>query len=245
METGTQTGARPADRNEPVQPATDTLPSAMDVLVVGYGPVGAAIALLLARQGVQVMVADKSTGIFMAPRAIALDNEAFARAVRGPRNQAEERDPSRTLHQRWLCRGTGPRCCHTAGLGERSRRQHVPERRRARAGTCADRLWPRFETLARLHYGGGICPRGRQRRPYCPPGAAAAAARQESWEELDGGFLPRLVPVGWAAVVRPDKTIVHDGPATDVSRIVRESLALLVIPVSVATPVVETAIRIA
>ncbi|WP_134134393.1 hypothetical protein [Paraburkholderia sp. BL6665CI2N2] len=53
------------------------------------------------------------------------------------------------------------------------------------------------------------------------------AARHDSWEDLDGVFLPRLVPVGWAAVVRPDKTVVHDGPATDASRLVRESLSLL------------------
>ncbi|MBB5467014.1 3-(3-hydroxy-phenyl)propionate hydroxylase [Paraburkholderia sp. CI2] len=52
-------------------------------------------------------------------------------------------------------------------------------------------------------------------------------ARHDSWEDLDGVFLPRLVPVGWAAVVRPDKTVVHDGPATDASRLVRESLSLL------------------
>ncbi|MGF6934544.1 3-(3-hydroxy-phenyl)propionate hydroxylase [Paraburkholderia sp. UCT70] len=51
-------------------------------------------------------------------------------------------------------------------------------------------------------------------------------ARHDSWEDLDGVFLPRLVPVGWAAVVRPDKTVVHDGPATDASRLVRESLSL-------------------
>ncbi|MFM0170810.1 bifunctional 3-(3-hydroxy-phenyl)propionate/3-hydroxycinnamic acid hydroxylase [Paraburkholderia sediminicola] len=70
-------------------------------------------------------------------------------------------------------------------------------------------------------------------------------APHDSWEDLEGVFLPGLVPLGWAAVVRPDKTIVHDGPATDANRIVRESLALLGNPVSVRTPEVETAIRTA
>ncbi len=49
----------------------------VDVLIVGYGPVGAAIAGLLGKYGVRTLVVDKSPGIFMAPRAIALDNEAL------------------------------------------------------------------------------------------------------------------------------------------------------------------------
>jgi 3-(3-hydroxy-phenyl)propionate hydroxylase len=53
------------------------------------------------------------------------------------------------------------------------------------------------------------------------------AAQGESWEDLEGVFLPRSVPFGWAVVVRPDRTIVHDGPAEDAARLVRESLALL------------------
>jgi 3-(3-hydroxy-phenyl)propionate hydroxylase len=56
---------------------------------------------------------------------------------------------------------------------------------------------------------------------------ARCGRRRDNWEDLDGVFLPRLVPVGWAAVVRPDKTVVHDGPATDAQRLVRESLSLL------------------
>ncbi|MDD9893450.1 MAG: bifunctional 3-(3-hydroxy-phenyl)propionate/3-hydroxycinnamic acid hydroxylase, partial [Gammaproteobacteria bacterium] len=42
-----------------------------------YGPVGATLACLLGRYGVKTTVIDKETGIFMAPRAIALDNEAL------------------------------------------------------------------------------------------------------------------------------------------------------------------------
>jgi 3-(3-hydroxy-phenyl)propionate hydroxylase len=47
------------------------------------------------------------------------------------------------------------------------------------------------------------------------------------WEDLNGTFLPDAVPVGWAAVVRPDRTVVHDGPAAEADRLVCESLALL------------------
>lgn len=48
-----------------------------DVLVVGLGPVGAALAALLGRYGVRVLAVDKATEIFTKPRAIALDNEAL------------------------------------------------------------------------------------------------------------------------------------------------------------------------
>lgn len=48
-----------------------------DVIVVGLGPVGAALALLLGRYGIRVLAIDKATEIFTKPRAIALDNEAL------------------------------------------------------------------------------------------------------------------------------------------------------------------------
>ena len=52
-------------------------PSEVDVLIVGYGPVGASLAGLLGRYGVRTLVIEKAQGIFTAPRAIALDNEAL------------------------------------------------------------------------------------------------------------------------------------------------------------------------
>jgi len=48
-----------------------------DVIVVGLGPVGAALAALLGRYGIHVLAIDKATEIFTKPRAIALDNEAL------------------------------------------------------------------------------------------------------------------------------------------------------------------------
>lgn len=53
------------------------LPSEVDVLIVGMGPVGAALALLLNRYGTKTLVIDKAKDVFLAPRAIALDNEAL------------------------------------------------------------------------------------------------------------------------------------------------------------------------
>ena len=53
------------------------LPDHVDVVIVGMGPVGAALANLLGRQGTRTLVVDKVCEIFAAPRAIALDNEAL------------------------------------------------------------------------------------------------------------------------------------------------------------------------
>lgn len=53
------------------------IPSEVDVLIVGMGPVGAALAQLLSRYGTKTLAIDKAKDIFMAPRAIALDNEAL------------------------------------------------------------------------------------------------------------------------------------------------------------------------
>ena len=51
--------------------------SKTQVLIVGLGPVGAVLANLLGGYGVQTLVIDRELQIYMAPRAIALDNEAL------------------------------------------------------------------------------------------------------------------------------------------------------------------------
>jgi 3-(3-hydroxy-phenyl)propionate hydroxylase len=46
-----------------------------DVLVVGLGPVGAALSALLARRGVSVMAIERDTTIYPLPRAVHFDHE--------------------------------------------------------------------------------------------------------------------------------------------------------------------------
>jgi len=48
-----------------------------DVSIVGFGPSGAVLALLLARSGLSVHVIDKTQEIYDKPRAIALDHEVM------------------------------------------------------------------------------------------------------------------------------------------------------------------------
>jgi len=53
------------------------LPDDVDVLIVGAGPVGAALANLCGRMRVRTLIMDKLPEIQMQPRAMALDNEAL------------------------------------------------------------------------------------------------------------------------------------------------------------------------
>jgi 3-(3-hydroxy-phenyl)propionate hydroxylase len=57
--------------------AQAALPSHVDVVIVGFGPAGAALANLLGRYGVATLVVDKAEDVLPMPRAISLDNEAL------------------------------------------------------------------------------------------------------------------------------------------------------------------------
>ena len=48
-----------------------------DVAIVGYGPVGAILASLLARRGLRIAVVERSAEVYDKPRAIAIDHEAL------------------------------------------------------------------------------------------------------------------------------------------------------------------------
>ncbi len=87
----------------------------------------------------------------------------------------------------------------------------------AHLGEAALRTW--------LAAGGGVVrvePRGSESR-----GSPA-------WEDLSDGLVPGAALVGRVLVVRPDKTVMHEGPADECERLVRESLSLLGAPGSPA-----------
>jgi 3-(3-hydroxy-phenyl)propionate hydroxylase len=60
-----------------------------------------------------------------------------------------------------------------------------------------------------------------------PRGACSRALDNVTHEDLEGRLVPGAAPHGWCLAVRPDRTVLHDGPAQDADRIVRESLSLL------------------
>jgi len=51
--------------------------SPYDVVIIGYGPVGATLAALLVRHGLRVAVADQAAEVYDKPRAITLDHEVM------------------------------------------------------------------------------------------------------------------------------------------------------------------------
>ena len=67
-------------------------------------------------------------------------------------------------------------------------------------------------------------------------GQARRLRREDCWEDLDGTLMPGAAPFGWAAVVRPDRAVLNDGPAADVDRMVGESLALIGTPIPAEAP---------
>ena len=48
-----------------------------DVPIVGFGPVGATLANLLAQQGMKVLVLDREADIYQLPRALHFDGECM------------------------------------------------------------------------------------------------------------------------------------------------------------------------
>lgn len=48
-----------------------------------------------------------------------------------------------------------------------------------------------------------------------------------AWEDVMGTIIPERAPFGWAAVVRPDRVLMHQGPIGDAQRLVREALEVI------------------
>lgn len=62
-------------QSNPPLPATAPPEAGSDVLVVGMGPTGAVLALLLARAGARVTVVEREPEVFPRPRAVFFDDE--------------------------------------------------------------------------------------------------------------------------------------------------------------------------
>lgn len=60
-----------------------------------------------------------------------------------------------------------------------------------------------------------------------PRGTSVAPSSVRSWEDIGGVLMPGAVPLGWMAVVRPDKTVMHDGPSTKASQMLEACLDLV------------------
>jgi 3-(3-hydroxy-phenyl)propionate hydroxylase len=46
-------------------------------------------------------------------------------------------------------------------------------------------------------------------------------------EALDENVLPHVAPVGWVAIVRPDRIVMAEGPGTEVDALLRQAVHLL------------------
>lgn len=61
-------------------------------------------------------------------------------------------------------------------------------------------------------------------------GTEASGTDPSAWEDFAGQLVPAAAPVGWVAVVRPDRTVMHDGPATAAADLLTRALSLLGVP---------------
>lgn len=87
VETQLHTGARASIDNNSRSSTERALPLALGTLIAGFGAFGAAMANRRARYEVNVLIVDKAAEIRVAPRAIALGDEA----LRTPGTCDEER----------------------------------------------------------------------------------------------------------------------------------------------------------
>jgi 3-(3-hydroxy-phenyl)propionate hydroxylase len=49
----------------------------------------------------------------------------------------------------------------------------------------------------------------------------------EAWEDMTGALYPETATYGWVVIVRPDRTIVHDGPAAQIDVMILDTLSLM------------------
>jgi 3-(3-hydroxy-phenyl)propionate hydroxylase len=57
--------------------------------------------------------------------------------------------------------------------------------------------------------------------------SGVAPSRANAFEVPSDALLASAAEAGWVVVVRPDRTVLHDGPAKRAARIVRDAIAIL------------------
>ena len=75
---------------------------------------------------------------------------------------------------------------------------------------------------------------GGQCVQLCHAGQQLHRYNRQAWEDFTGRIVPETATVGSAAIVRPDRTVLHVGPVSESSRLVREALALIAAPPTVS-----------
>jgi 3-(3-hydroxy-phenyl)propionate hydroxylase len=63
-----------------------------------------------------------------------------------------------------------------------------------------------------------------------PLGQPAGVSLHQPWEDLTGGLMPTVAPVGWVAIVRPDKVVMHDGPGSQAASMLKQVMGVLGAP---------------
>jgi 3-(3-hydroxy-phenyl)propionate hydroxylase len=81
----------------------------------------------------------------------------------------------------------------------------LPDQLRQRWQTAGGRVWQWCQRAQALH--------------LAPPA--------QRLEALDEALLPRRVPLGWAAIVRPDRCVLAEGPASEIETMLRRAIELL------------------
>jgi 3-(3-hydroxy-phenyl)propionate hydroxylase len=74
-----------------------------------------------------------------------------------------------------------------------------------------------------------------------PRGQMARTSALTRWEDISGALMPSVVPVGWMAIIRPDKVVMHDGPSTEASMLLQQAMNLYADPMLHNTRAVASA----
>ena len=92
----------------------------------------------------------------------------------------------------------------------------------------ADRLWCGCVSRNAGRTAAALASCRRRVWQWCQRSQAQHLAPPEQrLEALDEALLPRRVPLGWVAIVRPDRCVLAEGPASEVEAMLRRAIDLV------------------